>query len=343
MKKKKFSILLCIIMLLSLIPISAMAAEQPQEEQGETVTEYGLWVNGEQFTSDKLSIECGEGTAVYNPETATLTLNDATIVNAFSLYGIHSAGILAEDAITIEVIGNNTITVPDDTSIWYTYGVYSYNDITMTGNGRLTVNVGSADISGYGIYSSYKLTLKDLTVNIDVCDRGLKGSDGIVIDGATITIRANEMALKGDNVTYAPNINSYIIMTAHNKGGKGAKEWNGTTELKRYKFIRIMPKTPITEYTIIEGADGTWTKGSKIDLYFKSDAPSEKFITVKVDGREIHSIKYRKEEGSTTIGLKASYLRTLAVGKHTFTIVCSDGSASTNFEIKAVLNPIIKH
>ena len=40
-------------------------------------TQYDLFVNGEQFTSEKLTIECGEGTATYDPATQTLALNNA--------------------------------------------------------------------------------------------------------------------------------------------------------------------------------------------------------------------------------------------------------------------------
>lgn len=43
---------------------------------------YDLYVNGERFTSDNLAIECGEGTATYDPATQTLTLDNASITNA---------------------------------------------------------------------------------------------------------------------------------------------------------------------------------------------------------------------------------------------------------------------
>ena len=43
---------------------------------------------------------------------------------------------------------------------------------------------------------------------------------------------------------------------------------------------------------------------------------------------------YTVKEGSTIITLKAEYLNTLSVGKHTFEIVWNDGSASTSFIIK---------
>ncbi len=70
MKKKLWTIFICLVMAVGLLPTVAFATEN-----------YNLYVNGEQFTSDKLSIACGEGTASYDPNTKTLTLNNATITN----------------------------------------------------------------------------------------------------------------------------------------------------------------------------------------------------------------------------------------------------------------------
>ena len=53
-------------------------------------TQYDLFVNGEQFTSEKLTIECGEGTATYDPATQTLALNNAAITNVADDGGIAS-------------------------------------------------------------------------------------------------------------------------------------------------------------------------------------------------------------------------------------------------------------
>ena len=70
MKKKLFAVLLSIVMVAGLLPTVAFATEN-----------YNLYVNGEQFTSEKFSIACGEGTASYDPNTKTLTLNNAAITN----------------------------------------------------------------------------------------------------------------------------------------------------------------------------------------------------------------------------------------------------------------------
>ena len=71
MKKKLLAIFICLVMVAGLLPTVAFAAEN-----------YNLYVNGEQFTSEKLSIACGEGTASYDPNTKTLTLNNAAIKTA---------------------------------------------------------------------------------------------------------------------------------------------------------------------------------------------------------------------------------------------------------------------
>lgn len=53
-------------------------------------TQYNLFVNGEQFTSDNLTIACGEGTATYDPDAKTLTLSSASVTNVLGYGGINS-------------------------------------------------------------------------------------------------------------------------------------------------------------------------------------------------------------------------------------------------------------
>jgi len=94
-----------------------------------------------------------------------------------------------------------------------------------------------------------------------------------------------------------------------------------------------------TVYTIIAGANGEWTKGSTTGLAFTSDAPFDKFYSVKVDGSTIAATNYTAEAGSTKITLVPAYLETLSVGVHTIEIVSNDGSASTNFTVKSAEQP----
>ena len=54
---------------------------------------------------------------------------------------------------------------------------------------------------------------------------------------------------------------------------------------------------------------------------------------VKIDGNTIDAKNYTAKEGSTIITLTTDYLKTLSIGTHTFEIVWTDGSASTNFTV----------
>ena len=124
-----FAILLSIVMVAGLLPTVAFAAEN-----------YDLYVNGEQFTSEKLSIACGEGTASYDPNTKTLTLNNATITNGGKSdespkYGIRVVG---DTDLTIKLSGTNSITLDNGGGIFADGSSDNYNII---GDGKLTINV----------------------------------------------------------------------------------------------------------------------------------------------------------------------------------------------------------
>lgn len=78
----------------------------------------------------------------------------------------------------------------------------------------------------------------------------------------------------------------------------------------------------------------TWTQNTDGSLAIRGNGEMAKFQSVKVDGVIVDAKNYTVTEGSTIITFKADYLQTLSVGTHTFEIVWTDGSASTNFTVK---------
>lgn len=86
---------------------------------------------------------------------------------------------------------------------------------------------------------------------------------------------------------------------------------------------------------ITAGANSTWQKGAGDGLSFTSNAAFADFLKVQVDGKDLDTSSYTVKEGSTIVNLKASYLETLSVGKHTLAVVSETGTASTEFTIKA--------
>ena len=93
-------------------------------------------------------------------------------------------------------------------------------------------------------------------------------------------------------------------------------------------------KRTLPTYNFIDGTNGEWLKNSNKDLGFKTDGEFSKFTGVKVDGTLIGADKYTAIPGSTLVTLKKDYLETLSVGKHTLTVVYTDGECTTEFEVK---------
>ena len=92
------------------------------------------------------------------------------------------------------------------------------------------------------------------------------------------------------------------------------------------------------DYRIIEGANGSWTQNSDRTLAFRTNGNFSEFIEVKVDGSTVSADNYTVSSETAAITLKAEYLNTLSVGKHTVTIVFNDGECSAEFEVKAAEN-----
>ena len=129
----------------------------------EPVTYYALEICGTQVTSDNcgdLSVIDGvEGTVKYEPESKTLTLENATIKNTkkedYSSLGLYNA----IDGLAIRLIGNNTISVEYNSGIVNRDG----NALTLTGNGKLTVK-SLAETSRYSIFNEGTITVRNCTL-----------------------------------------------------------------------------------------------------------------------------------------------------------------------------------
>lgn len=85
---------------------------------------------------------------------------------------------------------------------------------------------------------------------------------------------------------------------------------------------------------ITEGSKQTWIKASNEGASFRSDAEYDDFIKVTIDDANLSTENYTVESGSTIVKLKASYLETLTIGKHTIAIVSESGTAETEFSVE---------
>ncbi len=138
---------------------------------------YDLWVNNEQITEDHLTVQCGEGTATFDPKEYTLTLDNAQITQGAEKDCL-GTGILTflDKELTIVVNGKCSITETGGDGI----GSYEFDDdyqmvphdIRVTGDGSLTITE-STELYGYGFYCTGKLTLDGVNFTINSAATGI--------------------------------------------------------------------------------------------------------------------------------------------------------------------------
>lgn len=120
-----------------------------------------------------------------------------------------------------------------------------------------------------------------------------------------INVTANGIKIDDDNIFVTENI------LTHN------------TVMTFYAEIVLEEEKPVEElvYSCIEGDGQTWQKGSEDNLTFVFNSDQvEAFDTkdyLEIDGKKLDSSNYNEKKGSWVVELKADYLQTLAVGKHT--------------------------
>ena len=121
--KRWIGVLLFALLCVGMLPMTAFAATATQ-----------IVVNGtEILTAKDNTVQCGDGTAVYDSVNNTLTLTNAALDKEYI-----TGSIFANGDLTIKLVGNNTITSPTTYGFQITGG-----SVTITsddGSGSLTVN-----------------------------------------------------------------------------------------------------------------------------------------------------------------------------------------------------------
>lgn len=180
---------------------------------------YDLYVNGERFTSDNLAIECGEGTATYDPATQTLTLDNASITNALGSVGIYS-GLTSDLNIVLQ--GENRITFDDN------MGVMATGNIEFSGSGSLTIDVAGETRDGVSAVGN--VSVRATTLNINAPGGiGIASDGSVFVDNAKLTSHALYAGVDAINLTIENGSVVDISATESNCNAAFISSRGGTT------------------------------------------------------------------------------------------------------------------
>ena len=298
MKKKLFAILLSIVMVVGLLPTVAFAAEN-----------YDLYVNGEQFTSEKLSITCGEGTASYDPNTKTLTLNNATITNGGKSdespkYGIRVVG---DTDLTIKLSGTNSITLDNGGGIFADGSSDNYNII---GDGKLTINVKwDALYTLNGNISISEGAKIDITsaqgCGITSYNKGILSIDGakVAVSSYYTAASARELEIKNNSeVVLIASADQFNAVYMGDENGAGKIEIiNSKVEATSY-YPALFTEGDLTvnggEVKCTSTADGAiWTRG---DILIKGGAKVTTYSEYPMGGNGSFTVEEAEIDAKNT-------------------------------------------
>ena len=140
--------------------------------------EYDVWVNGEQFTSEKRVIQCGEGTATFAGDVSsggTILLEDAQITESYEYQPNYEAAIYSGiPNLTIQIIGDNSI-IPTS----------QYADGIDAAGGCYVVIAGSEDD---------KLDIKNTYYGTYIGSYDVEGGDLMITGGVNVNIENTSAA-----------------------------------------------------------------------------------------------------------------------------------------------------
>ncbi len=173
MKKRILSLFIILCLLLSVLPTAVFAA-----------TEYDLYINEFQFTSTNLTYTGEVGSAVYSPQTKTLSLNSLTVstsrTNALIYSNIPGLTINVNGTTTINLLDSNPIGGSDIGQDQTNHALMFEADTTIKGQSgnksrdKIVINSKSIGVTDpepngttrVGISSFAQLTLQDITLSM---------------------------------------------------------------------------------------------------------------------------------------------------------------------------------
>ena len=285
---------------------------------------------GVQVCAGSLEIT-GESAINVTGDAVPKTENDGAIQDGAAISVVDRTGYKGLGKVEVK---NGSFTAKNDEGLKaYKYENKTEKPFENTGD-KLTVT-GGAFSNDVKDYVAADLTTANITTSGEttyyVGQKNVEKAAAKAPSGSTVTVTQGDAALKNvpSGVT-VKNTNTGNVTV--NGGTKVTKDnENGYTVPRSYYYY---PSTPgITAELNGSNKSATDYPGGDYGLVFRSTAAFSTFQGVQVDGKILAKSNYTAEEGSTVVYLKAAYLKTLAAGKHTVTILSTAGNTSMDFTI----------
>ena len=310
-----------------------------------TTATSGIETNGnntnDSVTLKNSTLNVPNGFGIYFPSSGTLTIDNSTI-NAKTMGVQVCAGSLeiTGDKTAINVTGGPVDKTENDGAIQDGAAISIVNRTGYKDLGNVTVTGGTFKANGTNAaikaYNWKDKTETDFTAN-----------DNVAVSGGTFSSQVPSKYVAADKRVRVDNANSYTIVT--NGSITSGTYTEEPTVAPGYKAVKNDDNTWRVERTssggyyyygpsitaVLNGSNKSATDypGGDYGLVFRSTAAFSTFQGVQVDGKTLAKSNYTAEEGSTVVYLKAAYLKTLAAGKHTITILSTAGNTSMDFTI----------
>lgn len=207
MKRRFIPLLLAAALCLGLLTIGA-AAEGPY-----TADDYRFVnVNGMSILNDPdHTVACGDGTATFEAETATLTLENATL-DSFTEVGF--SDVTSEKTLTVVLKGENSITTQYN-------GIYTNGNMVVKAEPGASIKVNSTSNNYNGFYAVNDLTIDGGTYEVSSGYPAFCSDADLTIQGGAKVVNAT--ATNGSAI-YAANT---VIITGEGTSVHFENESNG--------------------------------------------------------------------------------------------------------------------
>ena len=286
---------------------------------------------GVQVCAGSLNISGDQTAITVTGDAVPKTENDGAIQDGAAISVVDRTGYKGLGKVEVK---NGSFTAKNDEGLKaYKYENKTEKPFKNTGD-ELTVT-GGAFSNDVKDYVAADLTTANITTSGEttyyVGKETVEAAAAKAPSGSTVTVTQGDAELK--NISSGVTVkNTNTGNVTVNGGTKVTKDnENGYTVPRSYYYY---PSTPgITAELNGTNKSATDYPGGDYGLVFRSTAAFSTFQGVQVDGKTLAKSNYTAEEGSIVVYLKAAYLKTLAAGKHTITILSTAGNTSMDFTI----------